>query len=75
MSRKSDRAGRNNWRVEFIQPATPGSDRCIMLYGQKGEIVGPLTIALAEAWMDQFDNSPEQTSEAARPAPSAAADG
>ena len=43
------------WRVEFIQPA-PGDDRCVMLRGQLDEIVGPMTMELAEAWMDHFDN-------------------
>jgi len=27
-----------------------------MLYGEQGEIVGPLTTNLAEAWMDHFDD-------------------
>jgi hypothetical protein len=31
-----------------------------MLYGREGEIVGPLTMALAETWMDQFDALPPQ---------------
>lgn len=44
------------WVVHFIQPTEPGDDRCVMLYGRFGEIVGPLTIQLAEAWMDEFDN-------------------
>jgi hypothetical protein len=44
------------WRVVFIQPSTPDDDRCVMLYGLNGEIVGPLTLELAEAWMDRFDN-------------------
>jgi hypothetical protein len=26
------------------------------LYGQEEEIVGPMTIELAEAWIDYFDN-------------------
>jgi hypothetical protein len=46
-----------DWRVEFIQPAIPGDDRCIMLYGREGEIVGPLTMQLAEAWIDHFDSA------------------
>jgi hypothetical protein len=27
-----------------------------MLYGEQGEIVGPLTMSLAEAWIDHFDD-------------------
>jgi hypothetical protein len=56
MSRSADRDG-DCWRVEFIQPAIPGDDRCVMLYGPEGEIVGPLTMQLAETWIDQFDNA------------------
>lgn len=44
------------WRIETVQPQTPGDDRCILLYGQEEEIVGPMTIELAEAWIDYFDN-------------------
>jgi hypothetical protein len=55
MSHRNDRDG--DWRVEFIQPVTPHDDRCIMLYGREGEIVGPLTMQLAEAWIDHFDNA------------------
>lgn len=59
------------WRVEFIEPA-PGDDRCVMLRGQLDEIVGPLTIELAEAWMDQFDNRRAKEESAARGVPSGA---
>ena len=55
MSRNFDREGGCAWRVEFIQPAIPDDDRCVMLYGPSGEIVGPLTMQLAEAWIDHFD--------------------
>jgi len=48
--------GGTYWRVEYIKPATPGDDRCVLLYGERDEIVGPLTIELAEAWIDYFDN-------------------
>jgi hypothetical protein len=56
MPRRIDPRQPYYWRVDFIQPALPGDDRCVMLYGQDGEIVGPMTMALAEAWMDRFDN-------------------
>ena len=49
--------GEAAWIVHFIQPAEPDDDRCVMLYGRFGEIVGPMTMPLAEAWMDEFDNS------------------
>lgn len=45
------------WRMIFIQPSPPESGRCVMLYGEMDEIVGPLTVELAEAWMSQFQSS------------------
>ena len=57
MFRGLDRAGGCAWHVQFIQPAVPDDAQCVMLYGPDGEIVGPLTMELAEAWMDHFDNA------------------
>jgi len=54
MSRRLESDG-DYWRIEFIQPSNPGDDRCVMLYGLGSEIVGPLTMQLAEAWIDHFD--------------------
>jgi hypothetical protein len=62
------------WRVEFIQPA-PGDDRCVMLRGQLDEVVGPLTMELAEAWIDQFDNRPDNRPVNRRAAGESAAEG
>ena len=42
------------WRIEIIEPDDPDDDRCIFLHGDQGEIVGPLTIDLAQAWIDHF---------------------
>jgi hypothetical protein len=56
MSRRFDAAVESYWRVDFIQPATAHDNRCIMLYGEQGEIVGPLTNVSAELWMSYFDN-------------------
>ena len=56
MSLRCDCARVYYWRVEFIQPTNPDDDRYVMLYGDEGEIVGPMTRQLAEAWMDRFDN-------------------
>jgi hypothetical protein len=47
--------GDEYWRLEHIVPAE-GDDRCVMLYGAEDEIVGPMTLELAEAWIDYFDN-------------------
>ena len=60
MSRR-DRDDDCDWRIAFIQPAIPGDDRCIMLYGPDSEIVGPLTMQLAEVWIGQFDNTRYKT--------------
>ena len=55
MSRDLERDCGCAWRVEFTRPAIAEDDACLMLYGPDGEIVGPLTIQLAEAWIDHFD--------------------
>ena len=52
MSRRFYRDGIGTWRIEFIQPAIPGSD----LFGLEGEIVGPMTMQLAEEWIDHFND-------------------
>jgi len=49
--------GSGYWRVEFIRPAKGDGDRCVLLHGQLDETVGPMTIEMAEAWIDRFDNS------------------
>jgi hypothetical protein len=56
----------NYWRMIFIQPSPPESGRCVMLYGELDEIVGPLTVELAEAWMSRFQSSPTENSVAGR---------
>jgi hypothetical protein len=43
------------WRLEYVRTAD-GDDRCVMLYGAEDEVVGPMTLELAEAWIDYFDN-------------------
>jgi hypothetical protein len=47
--------GSGYWRVEFIS-TKPGDDRCVLLHGQLEETVGPMTMEMAEAWIDRFDN-------------------
>jgi hypothetical protein len=44
------------WRVELVKPDKPGDDRCVMLHGAEEEIVGPMSLELAEAWIDFFEN-------------------
>ena len=48
--------GSGYWKVEFIRPAMGDDDRCVLLHGQLDETVGPMTIEMAEAWIDRFDN-------------------
>jgi len=56
----------NYWRMIFIQPSPSESGRCVMLYGEMDEVVGPLTVELAEAWMSRFHRSPTENSVAGR---------
>lgn len=44
------------WRVELVKSAKPGDDRCVLLHGAEEEIVGPMSLELAEAWIDFFEN-------------------
>jgi hypothetical protein len=53
---KMKEMGSGYWRVEFIQPSKDGDDRCVLLHGQLEEVVGPMTMEMAEAWIDRFDN-------------------
>jgi len=52
---RADRDAGRYWQLDFIQSPSP-DQHCVMLYGQQGEIVGPLTMSLAEAWIDHFDD-------------------
>ena len=65
--------GSGYWRVEFIRPAEAGDDRCVFLHGQLDETVGPMTIEMAEAWIDRFDNhqAPLESAQAAKDAQTA----
>jgi hypothetical protein len=42
------------WQIEFVEPQNPDDDRYVLLHGDEGEIVGPMTMALAEAWIRHF---------------------
>jgi hypothetical protein len=66
MLRRFDPARFYYWRVEFIDPRDPDDDRYVMLHGDEGEVVGPMTMSLAESWLDRFGGS--------RPTVAAAAD-
>ena len=53
MRSRIDHAVAYYWRIAFFEPDDPDDDRYIMLHGDEGEIVGPLTVRLAEAWIDR----------------------
>ena len=42
------------WQVQLIEPDDPDDDRYVLLYGEEGEVAGPFTVALAQAWIDRF---------------------
>ena len=54
MSTRFDYARFYYWRVQFIEPLDPDDDRYVVLHGDEGEIVGPMTMALATAWVQAF---------------------
>ena len=56
------------WRVEFLRPAKGKGDRCVQLHGQLEEVVGPMSIEMAEAWIDRFDNQHPAKESAEEPA-------
>jgi hypothetical protein len=58
MLRKFDLAAFYYWRVEFFDPVNDDDDRYVMLHGDEGEIVGPMTMRLAEMWIAYYDGSP-----------------
>jgi hypothetical protein len=55
MTRDFDLAAACYWRVQLIEPDDPDDQRYVTLHGEDGEIVGPMTIELAQAWLDRFD--------------------
>lgn len=47
------------WEIELVEPDDPDDDRYVYLHGDQGEIVGPLNVELAQAWIDHFtDRTP-----------------
>ena len=54
MTKTYDHAQFYYWRVEIIEPDDPDDDRYVLLHGDDGEIVGPLTVALAQSWIERF---------------------
>ena len=62
MSRRIDYARSYYWRIEFIEPDHPDDDRYVWLHGDEGEIVGPMTMQLAEEWIKHFGQPRPQPS-------------
>lgn len=56
MSREHDPRQEYYWRIELIEPDDRDDNRCVVLHGEDGEVVGPLTVAHAQAWIDRFKN-------------------
>jgi hypothetical protein len=54
MSTRFDYARFYYWRIQFIEPLDPDDDRYVVLHGDEGEIVGPMTMPLATAWIQAF---------------------
>jgi hypothetical protein len=40
--------------IDFIEPDDPDDNCYVVLHGDDGEVVGPLTIEHAQTWIDQF---------------------
>jgi hypothetical protein len=56
MTRRFDFAKAYYWQMDFVEPSDPDDDRYVVLYGEEGEVVGPLTVALAQTWMEHFSS-------------------
>ena len=64
MINRFDFAQASYWQVQFVEPEDPDDDRYVLLHGEEGEVVGPMTMALAEAWMDYFRAPPQRIHDA-----------
>ena len=56
--RKFDAAQFYYWTMQFIEPANPDDDCYVMLHGDEGETLGPMTMRLAEQWLQRRNASP-----------------
>ena len=59
--RKFDAAQFYYWTMQFIEPANPDDDCYVMLHGDDGEVLGPMTMQLADQWLEQLNASPAMT--------------
>ncbi len=56
--RKIDAAQFYYWTMQFIEPANPDDDCYVMLHGDEGEVFGPMTMRLADLWLQHLNSSP-----------------
>jgi len=52
MTQDYDYAQTYYWSIRLIEPDDPDDNRYVVLHGDDGEVVGPLTVAEAQAWID-----------------------
>ena len=56
--RKFDAAQFYYWTMQFIEPANPDDDCYVMLHGDEGECLGPMTMRLADLWLQRLNSAP-----------------
>jgi len=54
MTPRFDFAQTYYWRIELVEPDDPEDDRYVVLHGEEGETIGPLTVEHAQTWLDHF---------------------
>jgi len=59
--RKFDAAQFYYWTMQFIEPVNPDDDCYVMLHGDDGEVFGPMTMRLADHWLNWLNGSPGAT--------------
>ena len=57
MAKPYDFAQAYYWEIELIEPDDPDDPRYVVLHGEDGEVVGPLTVLMAQAWLDRLNGS------------------
>jgi hypothetical protein len=55
---KYDAAQFYYWSMHFIEPANPDDDCYVMLYGDDGEALGPMTRPMADHWLNRLASCP-----------------
>ena len=60
--RKLDAAQFYYWSMQFIEPANPDDDCYVMLHGDEGEVFGPMTMRIADHWLEHLNATPAVSS-------------